>query len=71
MFYLDGLLEKKDVKKALDYLHQAASLLSQRACLLLSRYYHDGQYVQKDQQKASYYYQRAVSIQGSEGYENL
>lgn len=62
MLYFDGVALKKDVKKALQYLHQAARLNSYEACLLLSQFYELGRYVKKHHGYALSYYQQAQMI---------
>lgn len=63
LMHIDGIYQKKDIEKGLHYLHIAAVLNSQEACLLLARFYEFGEYVTLDKQTSLYYYQRVKEIQ--------
>lgn len=62
MMYFDGLTVKKDEKKAIHYLIQAAALNSLDANLALARFYELGRYVERNHRQSLYYYQKAQQI---------
>lgn len=68
MMLLEGIKDDKDISKGIRYLTQAAYIGSVEACKALARYYEVGQYVEKNEQQALYYYRRLKEIE--EGISN-
>jgi len=63
-YYLQGRIVKSDLKKALGYLNESASLNYPKAYEILANLYFEGDILQRDLQKTKAYYRKAI-LKGS------